>query len=171
MSSGDILDLIDSAVRDWETGPDAVRYNAKASAPGETWAEIRMDTRPAFGAIRMAAEFEHQMLAFQHGMATLVDTVDTTPLDQLAQYLREMQQQRTCFVCGTSWFGAGGHECNPRPCDVWAEHQMRVQLLKTYRVRPHEIGIGDMGCACHPAPFPAARDYRRRTRHRNRRRQ
>lgn len=25
-------------------------------------------------------------------------------------------------------------------------------------------------CACHPAPFPAARDYRRRTRHRNRRR-
>lgn len=25
-------------------------------------------------------------------------------------------------------------------------------------------------CSCHPAPFPAARDYRRRTKHRNRRR-
>lgn len=25
-------------------------------------------------------------------------------------------------------------------------------------------------CFCHPAPFPAARDYRRRTKHRNRRR-
>ncbi len=25
-------------------------------------------------------------------------------------------------------------------------------------------------CACHPAPNPAARDYRRRTKHRNRRR-
>lgn len=25
-------------------------------------------------------------------------------------------------------------------------------------------------CSCHPAPFPAARDYRRRTRHRRRRR-
>jgi hypothetical protein len=25
-------------------------------------------------------------------------------------------------------------------------------------------------CFCHPLPFPAARDYRRRTKHRNRRR-
>lgn len=25
-------------------------------------------------------------------------------------------------------------------------------------------------CACHPVPFPAGRDYRRRTKHRNRRR-
>lgn len=39
-----------------------------------------------------------------------------------------------------------------------------------------DVAIGRTGyypvapCACHPAPFPAARDYRRRSRHRNRRR-
>lgn len=169
MTGTDILSLIDSAVHDWETGPDAVRYNGPVPAEDKG---AGVGAVVGVGALfRVAAEFEHQMLAFQHGIATLVDTVDTAPLDQLAQYLREMQQQWTCFVCGTSWFGADGHECNPRPCDAWAEHQMRVQLLKAYRVRPHEIGIGDMGCSCHPVPFPAARDYRRRTKHRNRSRQ
>jgi len=163
----DILDLIDSAVHDWETSPDAARYNgpqpAEAEDPGLGWL--------AGGVmVRAAAAFEQQMLDLQHSMAALVGAIDTSPLDQFAQHLREMFQQWTCFVCGTSWYGAGGHECNPRPHDAWAEHQMRVQLLKAYRVRPHEIGIGDMGCACHPAPFPAARDYRRRTKHRNRRR-
>lgn len=39
-----------------------------------------------------------------------------------------------------------------------------------------DVAIGRAGyfpvkpCACHPASFPAARDYRRRTKHRNRRR-
>lgn len=50
------------------------------------------------------------------------------------------------------------------------EHQVKVGIFKAYRLRPHQIGYGDMGCACHPAPNPAARDYRRRTKHRNRRR-
>jgi len=50
------------------------------------------------------------------------------------------------------------------------EHVLALGLMKAYRVRPHHLGIRDMGCFCHPAPFPAARDYRRRTKHRNRRR-
>lgn len=165
--TGDILDLIDAAVRDCDAGPDAVRYNGPQPAEDE---DSRFGWLGSFNMIRAAAAFERQMLELQHGMATLVNALDTGPLDRLAQYLREMQQQWTCFVCGTSWYGAGGHECNPLPYDAWSEHQMRVQLLKAYRVRPHEIGIGDMGCACHPLPFPAARDYRRRTKHRNRRR-
>lgn len=166
--SDDILDLIDGAVDDWETSKDAVRYNGPVPAKDEG-AEV--GTVVGVGALfRVAAEFELQMLAFQRGVATLVETIDAAALEQLAQRLRELHRQRTCFVCGTSWFGAGDHECNPRPYNAWAEHQMRVQLLKAYRVRPHEIGIGDMGCSCHPAPFPAARDYRRRIRHRNRRR-
>lgn len=49
------------------------------------------------------------------------------------------------------------------------DHLLKVQILKAFKVRPHQVGIGDMGCACHAAPFPAARDYRRRTRHRRRR--
>lgn len=140
--TADILDLIDSAVRDWETGPDAVRYNGPQPAEVED---------------------------FWTDMATLTAPLDTDLLERVAQHLREMQQW-TCFVCGTSWYGARDHDCNPRPYDAWAEHQMRVALLKAYRVRPHEIGIRDMGCACHTAPFPAARDYRRRSKHRNWRR-
>lgn len=49
------------------------------------------------------------------------------------------------------------------------DHLLRVQILGAFKVPPHLIGI-DMGCACHSGPFPAARDYRRRTKHRNRRR-
>jgi hypothetical protein len=49
-------------------------------------------------------------------------------------------------------------------------HMVMVQTMKAFRIRkPHELGIYT-GCACHPAANPAARDYRRRTRHRNRRR-
>ena len=38
-----------------------------------------------------------------------------------------------------------------------------------YERAPNFFGIYG-ACACHPAPNPAARDYRRRTKHRNRRR-
>lgn len=70
--SGDILDLIDAAVEDWETSPDAARYNAPA--PAETFTEIRFDTRPAdtpappFGAaaIHLASEFQHFMKTSPH---------------------------------------------------------------------------------------------------------
>lgn len=49
-------------------------------------------------------------------------------------------------------------------------HAMQVHILKAFRIRqPYLLGI-DMGCGCHPAPNPAGRDYRRRTKHRNRRR-
>lgn len=71
-------------------------------------------------------------------------------------------------------FDFGCQTCHADPdCGVtralgWCETVLL--LVSAYRVRPHEIGIGDMGCFCHPAPFPAARDYRRRTRRRNRRR-
>jgi hypothetical protein len=167
-SSSDILNLIDSAVRDWETSPDAVRYNAPAPAESE---DAGFGSLAAASMFRAAAHFEQQMFELQHGGTTSAGAIDTSPLDQFTQHLREMFQQWTCFVCGTSWYGSAGHECNPQPSDAWDEHRMRVQLLKAYRVRPHEIGIGDMGCACHSAPFPAARDYRRRTKHRNHRRE
>ena len=37
-----------------------------------------------------------------------------------------------------------------------------------YGIPPCRVGFGP--CFCHPKPFPAGRDYRRRTKHRNRRR-
>lgn len=42
-------------------------------------------------------------------------------------------------------------------------------LDRIYTDWPDQDGIYSQ-CACHPAPNPAARDYRRRTKHRNRRR-
>lgn len=62
--------------------------------------------------------------------------------------------------------------------EVWApvatnirpgNHALAVQTLRAYRLKPRHLGI-DLGCACHTLPNPAARDYRRRTKHRNRRR-
>lgn len=68
---------------------------------------------------------------------------------------------------------------------VWRDWQIRRQAAVPEpftRWRPSifghaaDVAIGRAGyylvapCACHPAPFSAARDYRRRTRHRNRRR-
>jgi hypothetical protein len=40
------------------------------------------------------------------------------------------------------------------------------ELARLLRMNP----CGRAMCSCHPKPFPAARDYRRRTKHRNRRR-
>lgn len=48
------------------------------------------------------------------------------------------------------------------------KHYLMIRITKAYRIRPYEVGI-DPGCACHSAPFPAARDYRRRTKRRRRR--
>lgn len=53
--------------------------------------------------------------------------------------------------------------------DRMQEHAFVVGVARAYKVRPRQLGI-DMHCACHSAPFPAAGDYRRRTKHRNRRR-
>lgn len=88
--------------------------------------------------------------------------------DLLARY--QLTLQWMCWVCGTSWFGNAAHDCPAavKP-DRAFEHLLMVKVLKVFRVRPHQIGV-DVGCACHSAPFPAARDYRRRTKHRNRRR-
>jgi hypothetical protein len=46
----------------------------------------------------------------------------------------------------------------------WSGHLDRI-----YKVWPDDEARYDQ-CACHPAPNPAAADYRRRTKHRNRRR-
>jgi hypothetical protein len=47
-------------------------------------------------------------------------------------------------------------------------HEAAVLLTSALGTKPCVFGAGP--CFCHPKPFPAARDYRRRTKHRNRRR-
>jgi hypothetical protein len=48
------------------------------------------------------------------------------------------------------------------------DHALAVRLADAFKIRYDLLGAAQ--CACHPLPFPAARDYRRRTKHRNRRR-
>lgn len=48
-------------------------------------------------------------------------------------------------------------------------HALMVHITKAFRVSIGELGIKDPACACHSLPNPAARDYRRRTKHRRRR--
>lgn len=48
------------------------------------------------------------------------------------------------------------------------DHAAAIRLMDVAGGR--EALRGAAVCACHQLPFPAARDYRRRTRHRNRRR-
>jgi hypothetical protein len=44
-----------------------------------------------------------------------------------------------------------------------------MDVADAFRFAPPHVGRPP--CSCHPLPHPAARDYRRRTKHRNRRRQ
>lgn len=99
----------------------------------------------------------------------MTDLLDPSGFEDLmAKY--QLMPYWSCMACGTSWAGEAAHDCPAAVKPDWAlEHLIMVKTLKAFRVRPYQIGV-DMGCACHSAPFPAARDYRRRTRHRNRRR-
>lgn len=48
-------------------------------------------------------------------------------------------------------------------------HRPVLTFTQVLQTEPQPHGCKDP-CFCHPAPWPAARDYRRRTKHRNRRR-
>lgn len=142
--TADILDLIDAAVDDWETRGDAMRWkpDAENQPPAPRW-PIPGDFLTDF-----ARRFEE---AVRQASPVFAATGVT-------------------FERATAAMGAFG-SCLPEVRvlrDAMLDHDLRVGIMKAYRVRPHHLGIGDMGCFCHPAPFPAARDYRRRTRHRNR---
>lgn len=134
--TGDILDLIDSTVRDYETGPDAVRYN------------------PTGGGSRGELE----------GMLPV-----GVVFDELADFMRRFgEQMELVMVPAANALGASLSSAIPATREF--EHAFMLGVMKAFRLRPQHFGVGNVGCFCHPAPFPAARDYRRRTKHRNRRR-
>lgn len=99
----------------------------------------------------------------------MTDLFDTGGFEDLLA-THQLTPRWSCLACGASWAGDAAHDCPAaaKP-DRTLEHLIMAKTCKAFRVRPYQIGV-DMGCACHSAPFPAARDYRRRTRHRNRRR-
>lgn len=138
----DIVDLIDSAVRDCDAGPDAVRYNGPQPAETEgSW----------FGGlagaemIRAVSDFERQMVALQQSVFVPAAASVSRLLAAMSATFEPLQTA-----------AAGAHES-------------MLTLVRTLRLEPWPHGW-ERTCFCHPAPFPAASDYRRRTKHRNRRR-
>jgi len=175
----DILDLIDSAVHDWETSGDAMRWNPNAPTPmKETFTQIRFDTRPAGSGVRVdtqwhpqpvslrmlgfAAEFERQMAALsQDERDEFVAYWQAGPWNfEQAFYAWKMRRvlESTCITLTAS-------------SEQFAAAMGRLgEPLRAFGLAIAAPPKHPDPCFCHPASFPAARDYRRRTKHRNRRR-
>jgi hypothetical protein len=172
-----VLARIDSTIDDWESSPDAARWSPDAPDPqpqyvgllatldgesplaaaectrmwigdhevpitGATWTEVRMETRPApwLGAQAIRMASEYQR---QTGM------------------LFEGQLLASALEA---------HGLLGRFMAVITDAcESVVALSRALRLEPWPHGWNEP-CFCHPKPLPAARDYRRRTKHRNRRR-
>jgi hypothetical protein len=217
----DILNLIDSAVHDWETSPDAVRYNAPVqpvppprafSSPYEfTDARLVIDNREfpvtdmrleaqhlagLAGArtIRAAAEFERRM-----AMLTGEERVDFIAYWQASPWNVDQAwanwEFRRTGISHRSAAEAAGLQIEAwqqlwvadvagrwrAELDAFIRSPIMSQLVGVLSRAAAEIGAfarlldpsichHDPACFCRPDPFLAARDYRRRTKHRNRRR-
>ena len=171
----DVLARIDSAIEDWELGADAARWNPDASEPepepqyvgllaatdgvytprprmwigdhevpitDATWTEVRMETRPApWPGVRPI----RMAAEFQRQTEALVE-------GRLMAGALEMTGSLEGFIAAMT-----------------SACESILALSRTLRLEPWPHGWNEP-CFCHPKPFPAAQDYRRRTRHRNRRR-
>lgn len=175
--TADVLDLIDAAVEDWETSwPDAVRYNAEAPKLKRTGARLFIGDReipitdiqieeqwsPGARMIRAAADFEQRMLALTgEERDEFVAYWQASPwsMEQAWSNWVVRRTMETTRVVLTA-------RIEPFIRAMTSAAESLSLLLKSFARKP----CGARECFCHPAPFPAARDYRRRTKHRNRRR-
>lgn len=130
----DILDLIDAAVSDWETGPDA--YNSAPAAIGVALGTptVRFGNLPPIPAI--SVEFDWR---------PIMESVAAA-----AEGFRIMGERMVSVRVGMG--------------------RAAAQFARALGIEPPHGSPYAEPCACHPAPFPAMWDYRRRTKHRNRRR-
>lgn len=180
---GDILGLIDAAVADWETGPDAVRYNApRAATPAVKYGEPRVfingteipatDVRIAVESLWSApvgARMTSTAVVFERRMATLTEA-------ERADFTAYWQGRPFSFdEAWWYWTSARSMESTRLVLSAWARQLATAMEGMGERLQALARAFGapprhPSPCFCHPAPFPAARDYRRRTRHRNRRR-
>lgn len=136
-----VLALIDSAVRDRSTGPDAVRYNPQ-SGPFAATGKPRMYLGDGTEIPVISFEWtERPVLNVNHAeTAQAYNQIGTF----LTGYFTELIQT------------------------IHASRESLIRFARAYGIPPCRFGTGP--CFCHPKPFPVARDYRRRTKHRNRRR-
>lgn len=152
-----VLARIDSTIEAWELGPDAARWSPGVPepqyvglletldgtyTPPATWTEIRMETRPA---PRVNAPALRMASEFQRQTEALAE-------GRLLAGALEMSGSLEAFITSMR-----------RACESV------LALARSLCIEPWPHGWNEP-CFCHPKPFPAGRDYRRRTRHRNRRR-
>lgn len=142
-----ILDLIDSAVYDWETSEDAMRWSPNVPKPARRSGIV-------FGPPRFFIGDEEITVT-----AIEFDTVPGQPVGA------EMIRAAAAF--GQGLFVLSNYTATFTTALTDAAETVR-QLARAFGLKPCRLGLDP--CFCHPAPFPAARDYRRRTKHRNRRR-
>jgi hypothetical protein len=145
----DILGLIDDAVHDWEYGPDAARWRADVALAPERRAAPCLQ----FGPPRVFIgdeEITVTAIEFDAAPAPLLGAEMIRAAAAFEQGLLALSTYSATFT--TALADAAG---------------MARQLARAFGLKPCELGLRP--CFCHPAPFPAARDYRRRTKHRNRR--
>lgn len=148
--TGDILSRIDAEVEDWERRPDAARWRADvALAPDRAVPHLQ------FGPPRVFINGEEITVA-----AIEFETVPAPPLGA------DMIRAAAAFEQG--FLALSTYTATFTTVLTNAAETMR-QLARAFGLEPWPHGW-DGQCFCHSAPFPAARDYRRRTKHRNRRR-
>lgn len=154
--SDDILEMIDSAIDDFEVGVDAMRCNApEASRSSAT----RPTLEPRYH-WTLPGVFTHTFGTISPLIVSFDEAADLFFMS-FAESLEGVTRAVTYATASTERFTYASISAD--------HHLLMVQTCKAFKVRPHELGIVHPGCACHSHPFPAARDYRRRTRHRNRR--
>lgn len=161
MSTDGILARIDDELDLWEYGPDAARWRANVAVPevppaasGLQWGPTRL--------LIDGNEVPVTNLRWESAPAsTATMTVDnsqsrfTVPA---SGWYRVAQTFAPWSLIAEQWIASLASACESITALAAA--------FRSLAVRP----CGARECFCHPAPFPAARDYRRRTKHRNRRR-
>lgn len=170
-----VLARIDAEVRAWETGPDAARWSPDALDP---------QPQPQYVGLLATLDGEYMPPAWRPRMwigdhevpVTSVeiefDTTPALPLGSTAiRMASEYQRQAGTLLEGQLLASAlGAHGLLGRFMTVITDAcESVVALSRALRLEPWPHGWNEP-CFCHPKPFPAARDYRRRTKHRNRRR-
>lgn len=134
----DAIARINAAIEQWECGLDAARWSPDKADASETRVHVDLDARPWFG-----TESIRMAAEVQRQIETLVHA------RRLALPIVEMSVLIGAFTEA-----------------IRQVQEAAKQLTAALGLKPCHLGAGP--CACHPAPNPAACDYRRRTKHRNR---
>lgn len=148
-----ILDLIDAAIDDYTLGPDAVRYSAAPRKSGLVLghpATVRFGDGPPIPVVSVSVEERFTALGVSFAQAAEGFRLLSQVLASFSIPLQRREEAAPSRGPGT--FG----------------HALLTHVTRAFRVTPGMLGVYG-GCACHPGPNAAARDYRRRTKHRRRR--